>query len=153
VSYRELSRDPSVTAVWYFEPVRGLDGGAADASERAQFAINGRTRPIRRTARSGTQIHTVNPGKQAGSLSRAVKVSYTYRTLAQQNGHLLHVDITKSTKGLRVELWYGDCGIKYVNVLDMIASLTQARVAGHPTRQTFSPLSGVCGRWLRGDGW
>lgn len=35
-------------------------------------------------------------------------------------------------KGLRVELWYGDCGIKYVNVLDMIASSTQARVARTP---------------------
>jgi hypothetical protein len=81
--YRELSRDPSVTAVWYFEPVSGLDGAAADAFELAQFAVDGRTRPIRRTARARTQIYTVSLGKQVGSSSRAVKVSYTYRTLVQ----------------------------------------------------------------------
>lgn len=130
--YRELSRDPSVTAVWYFEPISGLNGAAVDAFELAQFAVDGRTRPIRRTARAGTQIYTVSLGKQAVRSSRAVTVSYTYRTLVQQNGHLLYVDITKPTKGLRVELWYGDCGIKYVNALDMIASSTQARVARTP---------------------
>jgi hypothetical protein len=160
--YRELSRDPSVTAVWYFEPVSGLDGAAAHAFELAQFTVDGRTRPIRRTARAGTQIYTVSLGKQAGSSSRAVKVSYTYRTLVQQNGHLLYVDITKPTKGLRVELWYGDCGIKYVNVLDMIASSTQARVARTPdTVPTPSvavgfdgwvfPRSGVAFVWVLED--
>jgi hypothetical protein len=160
--YRELSRDPSVTAVWYFEPVRGLDGAAADAFELAQFAVDGHTRPIRRTARAGTQIYTVSLGKQAGSSSRAVKLSYIYRTLVQQNGHLLYVDITKPTKGLRVELWYGDCGIKYVNVLDMIASSTQARVARTPdTVPTPSvavgfdgwvfPRSGVAFVWVLED--
>jgi len=77
-------------------------------------------------------VFTVSLGKQTDGSSRPVKVSYTYRTLAQKNGHLLYVDIAKPTKGLKVELWYGDCGIRYVNMLDMIASSTQTRIARTP---------------------
>ncbi|HSL08346.1 MAG TPA: hypothetical protein VK887_10275 [Pseudonocardiaceae bacterium] len=59
------------------------------------------------------------------------------------------------------ELWYADCGIKYVNVLDMIASSTQARVARTPeTVPTPSvavgfdgvfPRSGVAFVWALED--
>jgi len=129
--YRELNRDPSVTAVWYFEPIGGLDGAASDAFDLVQFMVDGHARPIRRSVRAGTQVFTVSLGKQTDGL-RPVKVSYTYRTLAQKNGHLLYVDIAKPTKGLKVELWYGDCGIRYVNMLDMIASSTQTRIARTP---------------------
>lgn len=130
--YRELLRDPSMTAVWYFEPVGGLNGASSEAFELVQFAVDGQVRPIRRTARAGTQIYTVSLGKQAASSSRPVKLAYTYRTLVQQNGHLLYVDIAKPTRGLKVELSYGSCGIRYVNVLDMIASSTQSRVVRTP---------------------
>jgi len=107
-------------------------------------------------------VFTVSLGKQTDGSSRPVKVSYTYRTLAQKNGHLLYVDIAKPIKALKVELWYGDCGIRYVNVLDMITSSTQTRIAGslgHPgpcrhLRQPVSfdgwvfPRSGVVFVWV-----
>ncbi len=38
--YRELNRDPSVTAVWYFEPVGELDGASPDAFKLV--AVHGR---------------------------------------------------------------------------------------------------------------
>lgn len=99
----------------------------------AQFTVDGRTRPIRRTARAGTQIYTVSLGKQADSSSRGGEgVLYLSHAGAAERT-LVYLDITKkSTEGLRVELWYGDCGIKYVNVLDMIVNSTQARVARTP---------------------
>lgn len=96
--YRELLRDPSVTAVWYFEPVGGLDGASPDAFELVQFAVDGRARSIRRSTRTGTQIYTVNLGGQAASSSRPVKMTYMYRTLVQQNSHLLYVDIANQSR-------------------------------------------------------
>lgn len=130
--YRELLREPSMTAVWHFEPVGGLDGASPEAFELVQLTVDGRVRPIRRTAHAGTQIYTVSLGKRTGKSLHPVKMTYTYRTLVQQNGQLLYVDIAKPTGGLKVELSYGGCGIRYVNVLDMIASSTQSRIERAP---------------------
>jgi hypothetical protein len=61
-----------------------------------------------------------------------VTISYTYRTLVQQNGHLLHLDVARPTKGFHAEFSYGDCGIRYVNVLDYIAGASQPHIAQLP---------------------
>lgn len=130
--YRELSRDPSIAEVWHFEPINGLDGAAPEAFEVVQFTVNGKTRPSRRMARAGMQVFTVSFGKATEAADRPVKISYTYRTLVQQNSHLLYVQVGKLAKGIKVELWYGECGIRYVNVLDMIAGATETRIARTP---------------------
>jgi hypothetical protein len=64
----------------------------------------------------------VSLGDDAVIAKRTLAISYTYRVLIQQQGHLLHLDISRPTKGLRVELAYGGCGIRRVNVVDYIAS-------------------------------
>ena len=130
--YRELSRDPAMTETWYFQPIDGLDGAAPEAFDLVQCTVDGKACPIRRTARAGTQVFTVNLGKQVAADARPVKISYTYRVLVQQHSHLLYVQIGKLAKGLKIELWYGECGIRYVNVLDMIASASESRVAREP---------------------
>ena len=50
----------------------------------------------------------------------------------QRIGLLLHLDISRPTKGLKVQLWYGDCGIRYVNVLGYIASAERPRISRTP---------------------
>jgi len=52
--------------------------------------------------------------------------------LVQQNGHLLHLDISHPTKGLHVQFSYGDCGIRYINVLDYIAGARRPQIAQLP---------------------
>ncbi len=52
--------------------------------------------------------------------------------LVQRHGHLLYLDIPRPTKGLQVQLWYGDCGIRRVNTLDFIASAQQPRILRSP---------------------
>jgi hypothetical protein len=69
-----------------------------------------------------------------------------HRLLIQQHGHLLHLDIARPTKGLRVQFTYGGCGIRYVSVLDYIAGSTQARLSRLPASEPTPRIAGF-------DGW
>ncbi len=75
-----------------------------------QFTVNGRERSIARSTRKRGQTYTVSLGQEAAS-GQAVVVSYTYRTVVRQHGHLLHVELERPTRGVDVELDYGGCGI------------------------------------------
>ena len=122
-------QDPSCTLVHYFQPVEQLElhGGSERAFQFIELTVDGRRRPVRRTTRTGAQVFTVSLGDETALAGRALTISYTYRVLIQQQGHLLHLDISRPTKGLRVELAYGGCDIRRVNVVDYIASSPAAR--------------------------
>ncbi|MEU2869806.1 hypothetical protein ABZ769_11455 [Streptomyces olivoreticuli] len=130
--YRELLHDPAFTTVWYFEPIAGLDGASPEAFELVQVTVDGQTRAARRTSKRGSQTFTVNLGDDVVSDQREVTISYTYRTLVQQNGHLIHLDLARPTKGFKAELRYGDAGIRNINVLDYIAGAEQPRITRLP---------------------
>jgi hypothetical protein len=130
--YRELLDDPTCAIVWHFRPVGDLDGSSPEAFQLLQFTVDGRQLPSRRTARSKGQVLTVSIGEEAVAAQQPVTLSYTYRTLVQQHGHLLHLDISHPTKGLHVEFSYKDCAIGYVNVLDYIAGAQQPQISQLP---------------------
>jgi hypothetical protein len=127
--YREHLQDPSSTVAWYFEPTAGLDGASPEAFELVQFTVDGKPYIARRTTKRGSQVYTVNLGAEVVAAQREVTIAYTYRTLVQRHGHLIHLDLVHPTKGFKATLSYGDCGIRYVNVLDYIAGVQQPRVA------------------------
>jgi hypothetical protein len=95
-----------------------------------QCAVNGTDRPIRRTQRKGSQLYTATIPETTDD--EEITISCTYRVLVQRHGHLLYLDIPRPTKGLQVQLWYGDCGIRRVNTLDFIASAQQPRILRSP---------------------
>lgn len=61
-----------------------------------------------------------------------VMVSYTYRVLIQRHGHLLFLDLPRPTKGLHVQLDYGQVDIRQVNVVDYFASPDASRIERSP---------------------
>jgi hypothetical protein len=126
-AYRELLSDPTSTEEWYFEPINGLDAGSPKAFELVSVTVNGKSRPIRRSGRKGGQVYTVSLGDEVGH-DQQVSVAYTYRVLVQQHGHVLHLDLVQPTKDFTAELWYGDCGIRFLNVLDYLSGPRQPRV-------------------------
>jgi hypothetical protein len=65
----------------------------------------------------------------------------------QQHSHLLHLDIGKPTKDLRVQFAYGDCGIRHVNVVHYIASSRQPGLSRLPASEPTPSIA------LRFDGW
>jgi hypothetical protein len=93
--YRELLQDPTSALAWYFKPVGELHGGSDEAFELLQFTVDGKPRPIRRTKRARGRTYSVtmpNAAQEAVTASsspRKVTISYTYRVLVRQHGHLL----------------------------------------------------------------
>jgi hypothetical protein len=145
--YRDSLHDPSCTVVHYVQPVGTLDAGSAEAFELVELTVDGVRRPVRRAVRTGAQVYTASLGDRAMTGDRRVAISYTHRLLVQQHGHLLHLDISRPAKGLKVHFAYGGCGIRRVNVLDYIAGSSQTRLSQLPASgPTPSVALGI-------DGW
>jgi len=151
--YRELLPDPSCTLVHYFQPVEELElhGGSEQAFQFVELTVDGRRRPVRRTARTartGTQLFTVSLGDERAIAGRTLAISYTYRVLVQQQSHLLELDISRPTKGLRVQLAYGGCGIRRVNVADYIASSQQPGLTRLPPSEPTPSVALHFDEWI-----
>lgn len=145
--YRDLLQDPSSTEAWYFEPTDSYDATSPEVFELVQFTADGKARPARRTTRQGSQVYTVNLGQGSAVDQKEVTISYTYRTLVQRNGHLLHLDLAQPTKGFTVQLAYGGCGIRHMNVLDYVAGAKQPRISQLPATDPAPSVE------VRFDGW
>ena len=78
---------------------------------------------------------------------KPVTISYTYRTVTTQAGHLLFFDIEQPTRNLRVEFDYSRCAISNVSALDLIPSVRPTRI-----ERTPAPLPPGTVRF-DGDGW
>jgi hypothetical protein len=144
--YHDLMEDSDDTSAWWFTPKGGLNANDIEAFEVVQFTVNGEERPIRRAERKTGQIYTVGLGTPPDD-DTPVTISYTYRSLVAERGHLLYIDIEQPTRGIEVELDYGDCNVERVTVLDLIASSQATRIERTP--------ESVPGRSVRVsfDGW
>lgn len=156
--YRELQADPDVAEVWWFEPKADLDAASPESFELTELMVSGRPQKIRRTTRTGAQHYSVRMSPEVDTAGD-VAVSFTYRGLVQQHGHLLRVDLIKPAHGVSIGLNYGGTGIRYVNVIDYIASASRPAISQtaasdpSPTASvTFDgwvlPKSGVAFVWV-----
>jgi hypothetical protein len=145
--YRELLHDRSTTSVWYFEPINHLDASSPEAFELVEFTVNGKARPIRRTARTGTQIYTANLGK-AASGDQDVVLAYTCRVLVQRHSHMLAIEIPQLSKGLKISFRYGEAGIRHINVVDYIGAAQQARIARAPAAVPTPAIEVSYDHWI-----
>lgn len=68
-------------------------------------------------------------GKDTVAAGQPVDVAYTYRTITPVDGHLLQLRVDQPTKGLTIELDYGDSGLTSMTVLDFIASSRRTRIS------------------------
>ena len=145
--YRDLEQDTVATSAWFVSPQTRLDAAAKSTFELVEFLVDGEPRPIRRTTKENSQTYSVNLGQPAMHTAEPVSIAYTYRTLIAADGHLLQLRVDQPTRGLTVELDYGDTDISHVNVLDYISS-------SEPTRVSASPAT-VPGRsvTVEFDGW
>lgn len=125
--FQELSSDLESAQTWYFQPINGLTGASPEAFELVSVTVDGNPLPIRRSSRKDGQLYSVNLGDRVRD-GRPVSLAYTYRALVQQHGHVLHLDLTQPTKDFTAEVWYGDCGIRYMSVLDYLSSPRQPRI-------------------------
>ena len=125
--YRTLIDDPSETSVWYINPGTRMHGADKHAFELVDFAVDGALQKIHRNSRTSGQSYSVNLGTEVIEAKQPVTLSYTYRTILRQAGHMVHVDVEQPSKGLDVDLDYGDCGIAEMRLIPFIASSKQVR--------------------------
>lgn len=130
--YRELAADPEATSTWFIRSEHGIDGADRSSWELVQFSVDGDPRTIRRAERKAGQTYTVSVGKDLVAAGKPVTISYTYRALVPQHGHLLHLDMEAPTRNVSVQLDYSDTDIDYVNVLDFFVSSHKTRVEHMP---------------------
>jgi len=130
--FRDLDQDTVATSAWYVRPQPGVDASDKGIFELVDFTVDGEPRTIRRSTKHGAQTYTVSVGREAVAAAQPITIAYTYRTVVPIDGHLLQVRVDQPTRGLSIELDYGDCDIDRVNVLDFIASSRDTRVVQSP---------------------
>lgn len=140
-----LLRDPTITGVWLFDPTPEHNAESPDVFALVDYTIDGVPQPIHREHHPDTVIYTV-PGIEPGP-DEGCQVSYTYRVLAPQHGHLLFLDFDKPSKGVQIDFAYTGCGIKHVNAVDFLAGAKTSRI--HHSSPTV-PTSVIS---LSYDGW
>lgn len=129
--YRELLSDQATPAVWHFEPIGDITASTSGVFQLVQVSVNGQERTARSSGRGSAVHYSVNLEREQLA-GEEITLSYTYRVLVQQASHLLYLDLPRPARGFDVQFWYGDSGIRYVNVLDFIASAEQPRVLRTP---------------------
>jgi hypothetical protein len=130
--FRELLQEPASSSVWRFTPVPGTTADSPEAFELVQFSVNGQDRPIRRSAREGSQTYSTSIGKATIEAGQPVTVSYTYKVLVRQVGRRLHLSLSQPTRNLHVELHYDRADIASLDVLDFMGGPHRTRVSRAP---------------------
>ncbi|UGT62859.1 hypothetical protein [Nocardia asteroides] len=130
--YLDITGGHDGTSAWIMSPKPNVDPSKREAFELVQFSVDGAERPIRRAARKGGQVYSVDLNLTPEQMDDPVRVAYTYRTVTEQRGNLLYIDIEQPTRGVTVELDYSDCNIERVSVVDFIASSQAARIERTP---------------------
>lgn len=130
--FHELTSEVPSTATWYMTPRPGFDASQRDAFELLEYTVDGEQRRIRRSARKTGQTYSVNIGEELVREAKPVTITYVYRTITAQAGHLLHFSIDQPTKNIKVEFDYSAVPIARVSVLDLIASSKRSQVLRLP---------------------
>lgn len=130
--YHDLISDIPSTTTWFMTPRPGFDASQRDAFELVDYTVNGEHRSIRRTARKTGQTYSVRIGDDYVQDGKPVQITYVYRTITPQNGHLLYFDIEQPTKNIKIEFNYSAVDIAHVSVLDLVASSKRSRVLRTP---------------------
>lgn len=130
--FHDLISDIPSTATWFMTPRPGFDASQRDAFELVDYTVNGERRTIRRSTRKTGQTYSVNIGEDLVREGEPVQITYVYRTITPQNGHLLYFDIEQPTKNIKVQFDYSAADIAHVSVLDLIASSKRSRVLRLP---------------------
>lgn len=146
--YAEMAQDHAGTSLWYLKP-----NGRFEATDRAAFelvnlSVDGEPRTIRRTTRAHYQAYEALLDPAHLETGEPVVISYTYRTVTPQAGHLLFFDFEAPTRDIRVRLDYTDTDIAAISAIDLVPSVRPTRIehshADLPERTLIVDIDG----WL-----
>lgn len=116
--YEQLVVQRGETSVWYRRPAAGFDVTDPEVFALEQFTVDGDEVPFERQVDKVSQIYVVDLGEEIVRQGEPVVVSFRFRTRTRRDGHVVHLDIDRPTKGLEVEFHYSDADVAEVRMLD-----------------------------------
>ena len=160
--YDQLVAERGETSVWFKPAGTKLDVTDLDNFALIEFAVDGEPLKITRTTDEHGQVYTVDIGEAVVEAEQPVVMSFTYRSRLRRDGHMVHFDVDRPTKGFELELNYQDAGIAKMKLVDFISSTRRARVSEAPDvagvkKYTMSyngwvlPRAGVAFVWILED--
>lgn len=145
--YDQMVAERGETSVWFKPSGTGLDVTDEASFALVEFSVNGSSVSIERTADTHSQIYTVDISEDIVTAQQPVVMSFTYRSRLRRDGHMVHFDVDRPTKGFELELNYQDAGIVKMKLVDFISSTRRARVSEAPD------VAGVKKYTMSYDGW
>ena len=145
--YDQMVAERGETSVWFKPSGTGLDVTDEASFALVEFSVNGSSVSIERTADTHSQINTVDSVEDLVTAQQPVVMSFTYRSRLRRDGHMVHFDVDRPTKGFELELNYQDAGIAKMKLVDFISSTRRARVSEAPD------VAGVKKYTMSYDGW
>ena len=160
--YDQMVAERGETSVWFKPAGTKLDVTDLDNFALIEFAVDGEPLKIIRTTDEHGQVYTVDIGEAVVEAEQPVVMSFTYRSRLRRDGHMVHFDVDRPTKGFELELNYQDAGIAKMKLVDFISSTRRARVSEAPDvagvkKYTMSyngwvlPRAGVAFVWILED--
>lgn len=145
--YDQMVAERGETSVWFKPAGTKLDVTDLDNFALIEFAVDGEPLKITRTTDEHGQVYTVDVGEAVVEAEQPVVMSFTYRSRLRRDGHMVHFDVDRPTKGFELELNYQDAGIAKMKLVDFISSTRRARVSEAPD------VAGVKKYTMSYDGW
>ena len=145
--YDQMVAERGETSVWFKPAGTKLDVTDLDNFALIEFAVDGELLKITRTTDEHGQVYTVDVGEAVVEAEQPVVMSFTYRSRLRRDGHMVHFDVDRPTKGFELELNYQDAGIAKMKLVDFISSTRRARVSEAPD------VAGVKKYTMSYDGW
>ena len=145
--YDQMVAERGETSVWFKPAGTKLDVTDLDNFALIEFAMDGEPLKITRTTDEHGQVYTVDVGEAVVEAEQPVVMSFTYRSRLRRDGHMVHFDVDRPTKGFELELNYQDAGIAKMKLVDFISSTRRARVSEAPD------VAGVKKYTMSYDGW
>ena len=145
--YNQLVSKRGETRVWFKPAGTGLDVTDPGNFALIEFTVDGESVEVTRTVDKHGQMYIVDVGEAVVEAKQPVAMSFTYRSRLRRDGHMVHFDVDRPTKGFELELNYQDAGIAKMKLVDFISSTRRARVSEAPD------VAGVKKYTMSYDGW
>ena len=114
------------------QPDENFSAKDEEAFKLLNFAVNGKERLVKRSARKGYQEYSASVGTDAIEAGEPVTINYTTSTITKTSGHLLFFEIEQPTNGINVSFDYTGTGIAAVSAVDLVQSMRPSRIEHTP---------------------
>ena len=141
--YEQLAAERGPTSVWFHRPTPGIDITNPELFSLDHFSVDGKPLAIQRHVDAISQSYVVDLGEAAVSQAKPVVVSFAFHARVPRDGHVVHINIDRPTRGLAVDMRY-DEAISRLRLMDFASRGDGGHISDDPAARSSH---------YRYDGW